>query len=552
LLAAIEQLESAPLIRAGVPQVEPFAVKLRSLKDSLQAPLRVAILGEIKAGKSTLINAIVGATPAATGILEATSWITVIRSGQDRGLIERNDGTTETMAAAELATLLVDKRGDEEFASSIDRVVFELEAGGIEGLELLDTPGLGGTDALGDHTRRHLAEYDIVLWVFNALKQGSKPVLDAFAEVGRLGKPMVAVVNQLDEVDVEDREQLLEAFEDDTDTYADSIFGLSAARALEGKEDGVADLRQRLLSYAARPDEAKLESVQRQLSFTGRGLADLHDAVRETILLERGKHESLEKQIGGAATRVIAEVCEGADRWLQQDLLASQEAKLLKAAKKSKEACLAAYEAEDRDATLTIELARFVEFVSEQWKRAWLLEGQKIEQSWKPADNTVVSRIEDRLESASEMLRLIAPDSVSAQLMVGGVMGAAAGTAIGTQVALLGPAAAWVPLGAALGAWIPPVALAGVAVGGVKIVWDRRKERSERVQGVRLWAQQGRRVFADEVWRTQLKPIVIEKTDEQKESILNAARQRQLPGPSLDLEEMSCFAAAARVIGFGA
>src|SRR5690348_7385787 len=52
--------------------------ELRSARERLDQPMRVALVGLIKAGKSTMMNALLGETLVATGTIEATfnvNWL---------------------------------------------------------------------------------------------------------------------------------------------------------------------------------------------------------------------------------------------------------------------------------------------------------------------------------------------------------------------------------------------------------------------------------------------------------------------------------------------
>ncbi|GAB7108264.1 hypothetical protein JCM4814A_65780 [Streptomyces phaeofaciens JCM 4814] len=60
---------------AGEPAAAP-AGALRDTADGLREPLRLAVAGQIKRGKSTLVNALPGERVALTGQLEVTFAVT--------------------------------------------------------------------------------------------------------------------------------------------------------------------------------------------------------------------------------------------------------------------------------------------------------------------------------------------------------------------------------------------------------------------------------------------------------------------------------------------
>ena len=67
--------------------------QLRQIRDRLGEPLRVAIAGRLKAGKSTLVNALIGRRVAPTAAGECTRVVTRFRYGPaDRVDVVRRDG----------------------------------------------------------------------------------------------------------------------------------------------------------------------------------------------------------------------------------------------------------------------------------------------------------------------------------------------------------------------------------------------------------------------------------------------------------------------------
>ena len=59
----------------------PGEARLRAVRERLDEPLRVAIAGKVKAGKSTLLNALVGEEVAPTDAGECTTIVTWYRDG---------------------------------------------------------------------------------------------------------------------------------------------------------------------------------------------------------------------------------------------------------------------------------------------------------------------------------------------------------------------------------------------------------------------------------------------------------------------------------------
>ena len=160
-------------------------------------PLLVAVLGEFNAGKSTFINAFVGADVAPTGILPTTATVhrlafapdpfarILIRKAPDRTI--PHERLRETLRALEQEHALID--GVQIYAP-IER---------LKWTEILDTPGFNSSNEEHDASaRRALREAHAVIWLADAtspLKATEAAVLD---EVRQAGLPVLLLVNKID------------------------------------------------------------------------------------------------------------------------------------------------------------------------------------------------------------------------------------------------------------------------------------------------------------------------------------------------------------------
>ncbi|MCX5044850.1 dynamin family protein [Aldersonia sp. NBC_00410] len=117
----------------------------------LWSPPRVVVTGRLKAGKSTVVNALIGAPVAETAALEATNVVTVFQDGApSRAVAVRLDGTTAPLE-------LRDGRGVLSAPSTeiayIDRY---LPSAAIRNLTLIDTPGLSTLTVANDAATRRV------------------------------------------------------------------------------------------------------------------------------------------------------------------------------------------------------------------------------------------------------------------------------------------------------------------------------------------------------------------------------------------------------------
>lgn len=120
--------------------------------DVLAAPPRVVIVGRVKAGKSTLVNALIGAPVAETAALEATNVVTVYQTGApSRAEVVGLDGARRPV------TLTGTGAGDlGRSPTDIAYVHRHLPSRALEQLTLIDTPGLATLTVDNDTATRRV------------------------------------------------------------------------------------------------------------------------------------------------------------------------------------------------------------------------------------------------------------------------------------------------------------------------------------------------------------------------------------------------------------
>ncbi len=274
LIGALDRADG--VVRSSIGADSPLSARLAALRDRLQQRrLQIAVLGQFKRGKSTFVNALLGAAVLPTGVVPLTAIPTFI-SWREEPLIRVQfaDGRPAEQFAANTADGIRDilfrfvtEEANPKNRLGVERVELCYPASILaDGSVLIDTPGIGST--LTHNTEaalRILPECDASLFVVSA----DPPITEIELGYLRRLKPKVGrtffVVNKVDYLNADEERAVIDflrkALADKSLIDAGAqIFGVSARTGLSAKQSrdreawrrsGMADIEDRFTRYLA-------------------------------------------------------------------------------------------------------------------------------------------------------------------------------------------------------------------------------------------------------------------------------------------------------------
>ena len=223
-------------------------VRLGELAAERSRPVRLAVVGEFNAGKSTFINALIGADVAPTGVLPTTATLHHLRWAPDpfakilfaREMQPEGHPTERIVALYALRSTLATLD-----PATVTRVELRMPLATLVRVEILDTPGFNATDPRHARVARAaFEEADVALWLLDAtqaMKQSELTVLESARDAGL---PVQVLVNKADRLGPADLERVMEGVSAGLRTTGLASWGapvaFSAKKALASRIAGAA------------------------------------------------------------------------------------------------------------------------------------------------------------------------------------------------------------------------------------------------------------------------------------------------------------------------
>jgi GTP-binding protein EngB required for normal cell division len=333
LLRSIKHSFKEHNLSSGEEEIQGLLVKLAEDRFNL------AVVGQFKRGKSTLMNAIIGRDLLPTGLLPLTSAITTLRYGpQEKVFLKRKNWVLEQEIPLSTLAEYVTEQGNPGNEKGLVEARIELPIQFLRrGLHFIDTPGIGSTQEKNSLTTyEFIPEADAVIFVTSVEAPLSKTEEDFLREIRQYVRKLFIIVNKMDLILPIERQPILDYIQKGLQGVLGQepfrLFPLSARQSLEAKrssnfrllkESGLEEFEEVLTTFLSQDKESTFlisildqsarvveeqtqqENVDIPASIAGR-LSDLRnqimqkepaDVVDHATLPETGSPEVLEQVI---------------------------------------------------------------------------------------------------------------------------------------------------------------------------------------------------------------------------------------------------------------
>ncbi|MGL6106952.1 dynamin family protein [Romboutsia sp.] len=460
----LTESENIPFKKVVLENLNNTIENIKALENNKDKAVKLVIVGEVKSGKSSLLNALIGKEVSTVDVLEATSSIIEV---------------------------IYDKENKTKKSDNITQVRLNIEY--LKKINIVDTPGLKSITIKNEQkTLNYIQNADLILFVIDATHIGQEDILESLDLIAQYRKPIVGIVNKADLLE-DNKQEVMEYIKDEYGIYIDDFFMISSYLEYQDKmsknvKAGNTDIVisnynelkenfKQLVKYIEDTSNNYKAVKEKSLNSSLEGIihkeiVNHHEYKQSLFVLveELKKHERLlQNKFDYVKSKMEFEV----NDWCNRVFL-SEELSKIKADIESSAIYINEIYINDRVNKKKIELD---ELFFKEWSECLKEISDQLDDDIKKYIDKITYRselldtphlnIDSGKGNINEMLATVGS---------GAILGATSGGIISMYTAAIGSSAASVTIGTALITYCPPLLIAGTISGALgKVIYDKVK-----------------------------------------------------------------------------
>ena len=443
---------------------------IKALNSSQYKPLNIVIVGEVKSGKSSLLNALLGKEISEVDVLEATSSVIEV-------VYNENDD--------------ISKFGE------LTRISLNLDY--LKKVNIVDTPGLKSiTKQNEEKTIDYIKYADIILFVIDATHLGQEDIIEALDLLSEYNKPIVGVINKCDLL-LDNKSETIDYISSEYGIYIDRFFMISAyleyqhkisqktiAKTTDIVVSNYTELRENFKKLTDFIDSLyhnsnKVKDKSMRASIEGIIQKDIivHHDYNKSMNILMDELKKYERLLQNKQDYIKAKMEFEINDWIDRIFLSEEVGKIETDIKNIKSYINEAYLTD----LINSKKGELDDLYFNEWSICLKEISEEMDDDIKRYVNDITYKNE-LLDTPSFKIDKEKTDvnSILATIGTGAILGATSGGVISIYSATLGNYAASLTLGSAIMTYIPPLLIAGTLSGAVgkviydKVIYDKRNK----------------------------------------------------------------------------
>lgn len=464
LRSKLAEGESIPFKNLVINDLHDNMTNLEILDINESKPLKLVVVGEVKSGKSTLINALLEKDISETDVLEATSSVIEV------------------------------SYGDEYESKIVDGVInISLNLKLLKRINIVDTPGLRSMTTKNENkTLNYIQNADFIVFVIDATHIGQEDIIDALELIESFKKPIIGVINKGDLLDG-DKIELMDYIQEEYGIYMDKFFLISSLLEYEEKlnpnkveenennrinsdkelKEDFSTFIKYIEDLYRDSQEVKYESMKHSLQgIVQKEVLCSYDYFKSILMVEEEANK-YEKMLRNKLDYISSKMNYEIDDWIDRVFLCNQLGKIKENIDSANDYINENY------------INQYINEKKDELDKLFFEEWEECLNEVEYEINTSINKNVERVYYKNEFLNSahykvdkedININEVLATVGTGAILGVTSGGIASIYAAAVGSSAASMTIGTALMVYCPPLLVAGTISGAVgKLIYDKVK-----------------------------------------------------------------------------